>query len=142
MCPLRALRASCEAFLAAAAAEKAAAASSSSAPQAAPQLSADDKWAILVNRLPQHAGGWVFLPDFLKEVGEPTGHPKRYVAPTGEETAKLWKVGPNSTSAVYLVDWDKRQGNQRRGGYGGKVHAHVNFLRTVFVEKYAITWKP
>ena len=90
-------------------------------------------------------GGWVRASSFLRVLGEPVGHPLRFLAasPSLPSRKKLWLVGPRLRRLPRVgVDWASRCG-KRNGGAGpsgakslGPLFATESFLREVCFAYY------
>ena len=97
-----------------------------------PELSAEEKWQILLTRVPAQAT-WIEMPAFLKEVGESKLHPKRFLEPTMEGSEQLWYV--DNRYAQNNLDYT-------RMGRGGKYHGDTAFLKQVFFKYFAHRYRP
>ena len=97
-----------------------------------PELLAEDKWQILLTRVPAQAT-WIEMPAFLKQVGESALHPKRFLEFTFEGSEQLWCV--HDRSAQINLDYS-------RMGRGGKYHGDAAFLKQVFLKYYASRYQP
>ena len=74
----------------------------------------EKKFAALVNGLTVN-GEWVRMCHFLKAVGEPRGHTKRYL--DGQTLSKCWKVGGKLPRVN--TDWKMLKGPHGGGSGDG-----------------------
>ena len=104
-----------------------------------PAITDDQKWKLLCKTMKSHGhDGWWALNDFLLAVKESRRHGRRFV--DGKSKTKTWVLA-NGRRPVIKRDWMKKP-SSRGGGDDGILFCTGEFLKAVFVEKYAKTYKP
>ena len=102
------------------------------------KLSKEKQWARLVKKLGCVDDDWIQLPPFLEEVGENGRHAKRFVK-REKDSNKCWHRLDGGYPR-HLQDWRHMHSGKLGGGNkqsGGPIHVRKDFLKTVFLRKYA-----
>lgn len=104
-----------------------------------PAVTDDQKWKLLCKTMQSHGhDGWWALTDFLVAVKENKRHGSRFV--DGKSRKKTWVLA-DGRRPVLKKDWMKKA-SSRGGGDDGILFCTNEFLKAVFVQKYAKKYKP
>ena len=106
-------------------------AQASKAPWAPSPEDLANAWQGILPRMVRQ-GGWIKVASFLQVLGEPDGHPQRFLE--GASRKKLWLLGPRFQRAPRLgTDYTRTAG--KRGGGAGSEHGPLwgsqDFLQQV-----------